>query len=140
MKSRNMAEDVSLEESVFKTLNRQKRRDILRFIDERHEATFTEIMNSVKVEDSSSLSYYLNALTPLVVQNGGKYRLSELGYDVCNLMSKIATYSASTFIASSLRKESHVVLRPGFGPGSATFFHSSCREAAILDRTILPEH
>jgi hypothetical protein len=27
-----------------------------------------------------------------------------------------------------------MVLRPGFGPGSAT------REAAILDRTILPEH
>ena len=33
-----------------------------------------------------------------------------------------------------------MVLRPGFEPGSATFFHLVCREAAILDRTILPEH
>ena len=32
------------------------------------------------------------------------------------------------------------MLRPGFGPGSATFSHRWCREAAILDRTILPEH
>ena len=30
-------------------------------------------------------------------------------------------------------KRNILVLRPGFGPGSAT------REAAILDRTILPE-
>ena len=39
-----------------------------------------------------------------------------------------------------------IVLRPGFGPGSAAFFHLLCREAAIhgpstkFDRTILPEH
>jgi DNA-binding transcriptional ArsR family regulator len=39
------AENSSLEESVFKTLNNQKRRDILRFIDERGQATFTEIKN-----------------------------------------------------------------------------------------------
>jgi hypothetical protein len=34
-----------------------------------------------------------------------------------------------------------MVLRPGFEPGSATFSpFSKSREAAILDRTILPEH
>jgi len=33
----------SLEESIFKTLSNQKRRDILRVIGERREATFTEI-------------------------------------------------------------------------------------------------
>jgi hypothetical protein len=32
------------------------------------------------------------------------------------------------------KRESVVVLRPGFGPGS------SARKAGILDRTILPEH
>ena len=40
------------------------------------------------------------------------------------------------FIGSILHRPEKVrglVLRPGFGPGSAT------REAAILDRTILPE-
>lgn len=64
MKLRNMAEDANLEESVFKTLSHQKRRDISRFIGERREVAFTEIMNSVEVEDSPSLSYHLNALAP----------------------------------------------------------------------------
>ncbi len=40
------AEDESFEESIFKTLSHQKRLDILRFIGERREATFTEIKNS----------------------------------------------------------------------------------------------
>jgi len=97
-------EGTSLEESVFKTLCHQKRRDILRFIGERRQATFTEIKNSVRVEDSSSLSYHLNALAPLVVQAEGKYSLSELGRDVYYLLCKITTYSVSASIVNFLRK------------------------------------
>lgn len=93
-----------LEESVFKTISHQKRRDILRFIGERKEATFTEIKDAVQIEDSPTLSYHLNALGPLMVQKGGKYRLSEIGRDTYNLMGKIAMYSASTSIVNSLRK------------------------------------
>jgi hypothetical protein len=44
----------SLEESIFKTLSNQKRRDILRFIGEHKQATFTEIKKAVEIEDSSS--------------------------------------------------------------------------------------
>lgn len=62
------SESSSLEESVFKTLSRQKRRDILRFIGERGQATFNEIKNSVGFGDSPSLSCHLNTLTPLVIQ------------------------------------------------------------------------
>ena len=97
-------ENLSLEESVFKTLSHKKRRDILRFIGERGQATFTEIKNSVGVDDSPSLSYHLNTLTPLVVQKEGKYGLSELGHDAYNLLCKITTYSVSSSIVSSLRK------------------------------------
>jgi len=48
------AQEESLEESIFKTLNHQKRRDILRFIGEWKEATFPEIKNSIGIEDSPS--------------------------------------------------------------------------------------
>jgi len=104
------AADENLEESIFKTLSHQKRRDILRFIGERREATFTEIKNSVKMEDSPSLSYHLNALNGLIVQKEGKYSLSELGQDAYNLICKTTTYTMSNSIISLLRKEISAVI------------------------------
>jgi DNA-binding transcriptional ArsR family regulator len=65
-------ENKSLEESIFKTLSHQKRRDILRIIGERGEATFTEIKNSVRIEDSPTLSYHLKELGHLVFLKKGK--------------------------------------------------------------------
>jgi DNA-binding transcriptional ArsR family regulator len=100
-------QEESLEESVFKTLSHQKRRDILRVIGERREATFTEIKNSAEIGDSASLSYHLNALDSLIVQKGGRYRLTELGQDAYNLISKTATSAVSNFALSALRKAHH---------------------------------
>jgi len=102
--------DESLEESIFKTLNHQTRRDILRIIGEKREATFTEIKNSVKIEDSPSLSYHLNALSLLIVQKVGKYRLSELGQDAYNLICKTTTYTETNTILNRLRKEIPAVI------------------------------
>jgi DNA-binding transcriptional ArsR family regulator len=93
----------SLEESVFKTLSNQKRRDIIRFLGERTEATFTEIKHSTG-EDSPSLSYHLNALQGLTVQNEGRYRLSDLGQEAYKLMTKILTSTSNTSLIWSLRK------------------------------------
>lgn len=62
------AENESLEESIFKTLSNQKRRDILRFIGERKQATFTEIKKAMEIEDSSSVSYHLRSLQNLVTK------------------------------------------------------------------------
>lgn len=104
------ANEESLEESIFKTLSHQKRRDILRVIGEKGEASFTEIKNSVGIEDSPSLSYHLNALDELIVQKEGKYRLLELGHDAYNLIRKTATYVASTSLISSLRKSIAVAI------------------------------
>jgi DNA-binding transcriptional ArsR family regulator len=100
----------SLEESIFKTLSHQKRRDILRVIGEKREVTFTEIKNSVEIVDSPSLSYHLNALNPLIVQKKGKYRLSELGQDAYNLICRTATYAASNAIINLLRKDVPAVI------------------------------
>ncbi|MEM2910965.1 MAG: hypothetical protein QXM52_06170 [Candidatus Bathyarchaeia archaeon] len=98
------SKNLNIEELIFKTLDHQKRRDILRFIGEKEQATFTEIKNSVGVDDSPSLYYHLNLLTPLVIQKEGKYELSELGHDVYNLLCKITTYSVYASTVSSLRK------------------------------------
>jgi len=56
------------------------------------------------------LAYHLNALNKLVVQKEGKYRLSELGQEAYNLTHKVVTYTLSTSLVSSLRKEIHAVI------------------------------
>ena len=98
-------QDESLEESIFKTLSNQKRRDILRFIGENKQATFTEIKKSVQIEDSSSVSYHLSALHMLITQKNEKYSLSELGQEAYNLIIKTAAYTSSNIVVDFLRKQ-----------------------------------
>ena len=93
----------SLEESIFKTLSHQTRRDILRFIGEQKQASFTEIKNSVKVEDSASLSYHINTLQPLITQKDGRYALTELGQDAYALMCKTTACAESNSTLTFLR-------------------------------------
>jgi hypothetical protein len=100
----------TLEEAVFKTLNHQKRRDILRFIGEKKTTTFTGIKNAVNIEDSPSLSYHLNALNGLIIQEEGKYVLTELGQDAFNLICKATAFSTSNSLVRKLRKELPVVI------------------------------
>jgi DNA-binding transcriptional ArsR family regulator len=100
----------SLEESIFKTLSHQKRRDILRVIGERKGVTFTEIKNAVNTEDSPALNYHINALNWLILQKDGKYHLSALGQDAYNLISKTAACTMSNSLVSRLRKELFVVI------------------------------
>lgn len=69
----------SLEELIFKTLSNPKRRDIIRFIGEHKQASFTEIKNAVGIDDSSSFSYHLSNLDILITQKAEKYYLSDLG-------------------------------------------------------------
>jgi DNA-binding transcriptional ArsR family regulator len=100
----------SLEESIFKTLSHQTRRDILRVIGEQKHASFTQIKNSVKVEDSASLSYHLNTLQPLITQKDGKYTLSELGQDTYALINKTTAYSESNLTLNFLRNKIPLVI------------------------------
>ena len=95
----------SLEESIFKTLSHQTRRDILRFIGEQKQASFTEIKNSVKVEDSAQLSYHLNTLQPLITQKGGRYTLTELGQDTYALINKTTVCAESNSTLNFLRSK-----------------------------------
>ncbi len=102
----------SLEEEVFKALDHQMRRDILRIIGERKEATFTEILNESRAPDSPSLSYHLRILVPFMEQRAGKYGLTRIGKAAYTLLLRTSDYSR---VAMLHRKKTgaivgHVVL------------------------------
>ncbi len=99
------SENESLEESIFKTLSNQKRRDILRFIGEHKQATFTEIKKAVEIEDSSSVSYHLNSLQNLISQQNEKYSLSDLGQEAYNLIVKTNAYTSTNIVVGILRRQ-----------------------------------
>ena len=101
----NEGQTESLEESIFKTLSNQKRRDILRFVGERNQATFTEIKKNAEIEDSSSVSYHLKSLSPLITQNQEKYVLSDLGREAYNLIVKTNVYTKTNVVVSYLRRQ-----------------------------------
>ena len=126
----------SLEETVFKTLSNQKRRDILRFIGERKEATFTEIKNYIKIEDTPSLSYHLTALDCLIVQKSGKYALSELGQDAYNLIYKTTIFTSSNSAISHLRRELPAVIVANAILWAAAIFSVSQFEGALHQMTL----
>jgi DNA-binding transcriptional ArsR family regulator len=92
MSEKEEREPVSLEEDVFKALDHQKRRDILRSIGEREGVTFTEIMNAGKIPDSPTLSYHLRSLAPFVEQKHGGYRLTAMGKDAYSLLLRSTAY------------------------------------------------
>ena len=98
-------ENESLEESIFKTLSNQKRRDILRFIGENRRVTFTEIKKDAEIEDSSSVSYHLSSLKPLIAQKEEKYSLSELGQEAYSLIVKTSAYTSTNVTLGYLRRQ-----------------------------------
>lgn len=86
-------EFTSLEEEVFKALDHQMRRDILRYIGEGKKPTFTDIMNATRSPDSPTLSYHLRNLVPFLEQKEGKYDLNPLGKAAYTLLLRTAAYS-----------------------------------------------
>jgi hypothetical protein len=95
----------SLEESIFKTLSNQKRRDIMRFIGENKQASFSEIKRAAEIEDSSSVAYHLTNLQTLLTQQNQKYGLSELGEEAYNLIVKTNAYTSKSIVVHYLRRQ-----------------------------------
>lgn len=110
MGKKEKSEHESLEQEVFKALDHQARRDILRYIGEKKETTFTEIMNATKASDTPILSYHLRSLSPFIEQKDGKYNLTHIGKDAYSLLCKTTTYTVSTSLIVSLRKEISAVI------------------------------
>ena len=78
------------EQDVFKALENQKRRDILRIVGERKGIGFTEVLNASKIPDSPTLSYHLRELTPFIEQKEGKSQLTPIGKVAYSLLLKTA--------------------------------------------------
>lgn len=129
------ASSENLEESVFKTLSNQKRRDIIRLLGENTDATFTEIKHSTG-EDSPSLSYHLSALDKLIIQNEGRYRLSELGQEAYKLMNKIIASTSSTSMIKSVRKWIAAMIIANALLWASAIFSVSTFEGRLTDMTL----
>ncbi|MGA3111874.1 MAG: helix-turn-helix domain-containing protein [Candidatus Bathyarchaeia archaeon] len=95
----------SLEEETFEVLVHQNRRDILRFIGEKKNTTFTEILNAVKISDSPTLAYHLRSLSQFIRQEKGKYQLTPMGKDAYSLLLRTKAYDKIAF----LKKRTHRV-------------------------------
>ena len=76
------------EEEIFKTLSHKIRREIIKFIGTEGKLLFSEIQSKIGSIDSSSLSYHLKNLNPLITQKAGKYVLTETGLAAFNLLAK----------------------------------------------------
>jgi len=102
----------NLEEAVFKALDHQKRRDILRYTGEVGSATFTELKNNVDFPDSPSLSYHLKSLEPFLEQREARYSLSNLGKSAYNLLLRTGSYSRAVLHYSKKKGTiiGHIVL------------------------------
>ena len=56
-------------DEIFAALKHPVRRQILLFLEERGEASFTEVQGAVSIEDTGLMSYHLKELAPLVEQS-----------------------------------------------------------------------
>lgn len=92
MEEKERREFKSLEEEVFKALDHQRRRDVLRFIGEGKKPTFTEIMHATNSANSPTLSYHLRTLSPFLELKDGRYDLNPIGKAAYTLLLRTATY------------------------------------------------
>jgi DNA-binding transcriptional ArsR family regulator len=77
-------------DDIFAALKHPVRRQILLFLEEQGEASFTQVQNAVGIEDTGLMSYHLKELEPLVEQSKrGKYHLSEVGQAGAELFQRV---------------------------------------------------
>jgi hypothetical protein len=92
MEEKEKREFENLEAEVFKALDHQMRRDILRYVGEGRDPTFTGILNAIRIPDSPTLAYHLKSLAPFIEQRKGRYHLTPMGKDAFNMLLKAGTY------------------------------------------------
>jgi DNA-binding transcriptional ArsR family regulator len=77
-------------DKIFAALKHPVRRQIMLYLDEQGEASFTQIQSILGIDDTGLVSYHLKELTPLVEQSErGKYSLSVEGQAGVELFRKV---------------------------------------------------
>ncbi|WP_371804307.1 ArsR/SmtB family transcription factor [Candidatus Lokiarchaeum ossiferum] len=77
------------ENEIFKSLNHQIRRNIIRTLGEGLELSFSEIQKVIGPLDSPTLSYHLKSLNFLVNQDESMYSLTDVGVGAYLLLNRI---------------------------------------------------
>jgi DNA-binding transcriptional ArsR family regulator len=77
-------------DEIFAALKHPIRRQILLFLQQKGEVSFTDVQNATGISDTGLMSYHLKELSPLVKQSArGKYCLTEVGEASVGLFRKI---------------------------------------------------
>lgn len=102
----NLADNNEYDE-IFSALKHPVRRQILLFIEDKGEVSFSEIQDATGISDTGLMSYHLKELAPLVEQSKrGKYNLSEVGQAGVELFRKVERerQKSSTVVRNEVEK------------------------------------
>lgn len=81
---------------IFSTLSHPLRREILLYLSEREECSFTDLMNALSI-DTGKLSFHLRNLEAFLERtSSGKYRLSRVGQNAVVLIKDLEVWAGET--------------------------------------------
>ena len=102
-----MAVDQENVSKILSVLSHRIRREILLILREKEESSFTDIMNTLKI-DTGKLSFHIRSLQPFIEQTEtGKYKLSRAGEDAVRVISDVESWAE---VADVSRKASQLPL------------------------------
>ena len=92
---------------ILSVLSHRIRREILLILREKGESSFTDLMNTLKI-DTGKLSFHIRSLQPFIEQTKtGKYKLSRAGEDAVRVISDVESWAE---VADVNRKASQLPL------------------------------
>jgi uncharacterized RDD family membrane protein YckC/DNA-binding HxlR family transcriptional regulator len=97
-----MAVDQENVTKILSALSHPIRRQILRYLNERQECSFTDLMNALNI-DTGKLSFHLKSLEAFLEQTPtGKYRLSKVGENAIVLIRDLEAWSVEAGLAKRI--------------------------------------
>jgi len=88
-----MAVDQENVSKVLSVLSHKIRREILLILCEKGESSFTDLMNTLKI-DTGKLSFHIRSLSPFIEQTeNGKYKLSRAGEDAVRVVKDVESWA-----------------------------------------------
>ena len=104
-----MAVDQENVSKILSVLSHRIRREILLILREKGESSFTDLMNTLKI-DTGKLSFHIRSLQPFIEQTEtGKYKLSRAGIDAVRAIRDVESWAE---VADVNRKASQLPLAP----------------------------
>jgi uncharacterized RDD family membrane protein YckC/DNA-binding HxlR family transcriptional regulator len=88
-----MAVDQENVSKILSVLSHRIRREILLILQEKEETSFTDLMNTLKI-DTGKLSFHMRSLQPFIEQTeSGKYKLSRAGEDAVRVIKDVESWA-----------------------------------------------